>query len=209
MGLPVLGGFPKKKLVRLRYSENIALNPAAGSLTSYQFAANGMYDPNISGTGHQPMGFDQWMTVYRKYTVIGSKINVRYIPTTTTATVPGAFGVITSRDPTFPYTSTDALVESGRSGLSYRMAGTPITGASVTDLSVTKKLDVKKYFGVSAILSEIDYSGNTGQNPGQLVRYFIWLGDQTGTSVDVPEYRFQVTIDYIAVLHDPQVQNMS
>lgn len=43
-----------------RYVEGfIDLNPGAlGSNAPYTFSANGLYDPNITGSGHQPIGFD-------------------------------------------------------------------------------------------------------------------------------------------------------
>jgi hypothetical protein len=49
----------------LRYYDNISLNPAAAGVPgTHVFAANGTYDPNISGIGHQPRGFDELMELY-------------------------------------------------------------------------------------------------------------------------------------------------
>lgn len=41
-------GMPSKKLVRLRYCDEIALDPVAGGIATYNFSANGMYDPDIT-----------------------------------------------------------------------------------------------------------------------------------------------------------------
>lgn len=65
--------------VTLIYNEQgIAPNPAAGVTAVYVFAANGLYDPNITGVGHQPSGFDQYMALYNEYVVLGSTITVWY-----------------------------------------------------------------------------------------------------------------------------------
>lgn len=69
-------GFPAKVKVIHKYYDQFNLNSALGVLTSYQFHANGMYDPNITGTGHQPQYFDQLAAVYDHYVVIGSKITI-------------------------------------------------------------------------------------------------------------------------------------
>lgn len=45
----------------------------------YQFRGNGPYDPDVTGTGSQPVGFDQMTTFYGRYYVIGSRINIRLV----------------------------------------------------------------------------------------------------------------------------------
>ena len=44
-----------------------------------QFVANGAFDPNLTGVGHQPRGFDQFMAGYETFTVTGSKISVNFV----------------------------------------------------------------------------------------------------------------------------------
>lgn len=207
--LPALGGFPDKKLVRLRYSTVISLNPAAGSLTSYKFSCNGMYDPDVSGAGHQPMGFDEWMSVYRRYTVLGSKIDMRHVPTTYVENFPAAFGVLMSRETAFPYTSLDAIVESGFSGTNYRLAGAPLTSRAQKSNSVSRTMSTKKVFGVSDLVGEDDYGGNTSTNPTAQVFFYCWCGDPTGTTIDCPAYSFRVTVDYIAICHNKRILGQS
>jgi len=41
------------------------------------FRANSLYDPNYTGGGHQPNGFDQLIAAYNHFTVISSKIRVK------------------------------------------------------------------------------------------------------------------------------------
>ena len=55
------------------------LNPGlGGSLASKVFTCNGLYDPDVSGTGHQPRGFDQMMALYDHYVVTKCKMTVMY-----------------------------------------------------------------------------------------------------------------------------------
>lgn len=70
-------GFPPKIQVKHRYQEiNAIVTAAGGGSGSYQFRANGMYDPNVTGTGHQPLYFDQLAAVYDHFTVLKSYLKL-------------------------------------------------------------------------------------------------------------------------------------
>lgn len=72
--------FPTYYKCKMYYSHVLtALTPQAvtGFLGTEQiFRLNSLYDPDYSGTGQQPYGFDQMASLYRKYKVNGVKIDV-------------------------------------------------------------------------------------------------------------------------------------
>lgn len=73
---------PFSNTIRARhnyYNYNLSVNPGLISAASFLFSANGLYDPNITGTGHQPMGFDQLSAIYDHYLVRGAKITVTFV----------------------------------------------------------------------------------------------------------------------------------
>lgn len=75
---------PQRCLARHKYKEVIALSQsyAAASMDTNArvlFRCNGMYDPNETGSGHQPRFFDEMSSFYDRYRVIGSKISVKFI----------------------------------------------------------------------------------------------------------------------------------
>lgn len=76
-----LGNFPATKTVALRYVENFTLDASASSSDSYVFSANSIFDPNVTGAGHQPMFRDNYAALYNKYRVNYSHITV--VPLTT------------------------------------------------------------------------------------------------------------------------------
>lgn len=61
----------------LTYHEDVVLPATAFPLTSaYIFRSNSLFDPNYSGAGHQPMGFDEMMARYSYYRVFQTRIRV-------------------------------------------------------------------------------------------------------------------------------------
>lgn len=46
---------------------------------SYFFSGNSAFDPDVTATGGQPTGYDQWFGFYGRCTVLASKIKVDYV----------------------------------------------------------------------------------------------------------------------------------
>lgn len=60
----------------LKYAEQFPFTTVSGSISSHVFRGNGPFDPDHSGIGHQPYGFDQIAALYRQVHVVGSSIQV-------------------------------------------------------------------------------------------------------------------------------------
>jgi len=69
--------FPIRMVATLKYFETVSLTNGLTSVSSYNFACNSIYDPNLSGTGHQPYGHDTYSTIYNQYTVLNARIRVK------------------------------------------------------------------------------------------------------------------------------------
>lgn len=80
--IPGLGnlewGFPNSIITTLRYCDFYGLTSTSGGSTAQVFRANGIFDPDYSGSGHQPMYRDAYANIYDYYTVLGSKITVTF-----------------------------------------------------------------------------------------------------------------------------------
>jgi len=67
--------FPDRARMKMPYfSGPIAIS--GGVLEERVFCGNSLYDPDTTGTGHQPMNYDEMMLLYNRYYVAGSKIKV-------------------------------------------------------------------------------------------------------------------------------------
>jgi hypothetical protein len=69
-------GFPNTIITKLRYCDQLSMTSTLGATALYVFAANGIFDPDITATGHQPMYRDNYAALYDQYVVIGSKIKI-------------------------------------------------------------------------------------------------------------------------------------
>lgn len=194
----VMGGFPTTKKVLLRYATTVSLNPGAGQIVKQQYCANGLFDPDLSGVGHQPRGYDQWQNAYSHYTVIGSKITVKpYGPNArqSTSSPTMMYGVTINRDDAFPWTSWTDLAESRFAG-----KGSAIHLNTADTKPKTRTFSAKKYFGALQIGKGV-YAGDVTKNPGETAVFQLWAGSPDGS--DPAAQDFMVQIDYIAVFTEP------
>lgn len=74
------------KLLKFNYADD-GFSCSTAAITGYQdsyiFRANSCYDPDYSGVGVQPYGWDEWCALYGAYRCGGSKIKVNFYPTDT------------------------------------------------------------------------------------------------------------------------------
>lgn len=69
------------------YSSSIILEGvSAGLADRHSFRCNGCEDPDVTGAGHQPRGWDQMKTLYKQYRVVGSDISCIFYSTSSSLT---------------------------------------------------------------------------------------------------------------------------
>lgn len=207
------GGIPPQMVVRFKYSQTIALNPSSLlPITTWVFRANSLYDPDSTGTGHQPYLFDFWSQVYKRYTVLGSKMTMMPEQTTSTNNTPGTFGILKSKDPSIPAGwTTDQFFETVNStGKNNLLAGNiAYSQEGGNRARLTMPFSTRRFFGITDPNDGNSYEGLTGDlidgsNPS-IQAYFIpfYLSNgPSGVGNDPEVMPFRVVIEYIASLTD-------
>lgn len=191
------GVVPLTYMSKHRYVEEITMNASISSYDVYKFRANGMYDPDSTGTGHQPYGFDTLASLYDHFTVVGSKITVKPIITSTSNLTPGYLTVLVSDS-------------GGRAAAAFTSGGVPfvieslgskipmLTGRADLNASSTSRMfSAKKFFGVKDIVGESQYRGSSSADPTEQAYYEITQMAAGGN--DPASQVYLVQIDYIAV----------
>lgn len=68
---------PSQIIVPLKYvSEKLNIVCTSGASNYHLFNFNNLYDPDRTGTGHQPCGFDEWTAFYSIYRVLSASIDI-------------------------------------------------------------------------------------------------------------------------------------
>jgi len=187
---------PFTNTTTLKYSESfVNINPPVGSTNAYIFRANDLYDPNLTGVGHQPTGFDQMMALYQKFVVIASKIKVvgysandETLDTVLGVTVIRDSGVGTSTEFYLEQPNTDWAVVPGGSG------SDPFSVSCAFDTAKWSNTDIKTN----------DLLHGTGlSSPGLNWYYHIFYGS-TGTLDDPGNLKATVEIEFKVMFFEPK-----
>lgn len=185
----------KRALIKMRYVEDFSLDPndITATVNAFQFRANDVYDPNYTGGGHQPHGFDQWMTFYQHFTVLGSKMTAKFMNSTDSQNVCWV-GIDVHSTPGAVTNNSTLMRENGQ-GVWRQMTG---KGKPTV---LTKTFSGKKFFGVKNIIGEADYKGSSTLSPTEAAYYSVMAGNIQ--SNNPTEILVSVTIDYIVMLTEP------
>lgn len=190
-------GLPVSNVIKMRYTEAIVLDVGAvGVISKYAFSANGLHDPNISGTGHQPMFYDEMCMFYNHYCVSGAKVTVKAYSTDPVGSVPNLVGIMVNDDTTTP-ANFNEVIEQQRCKYT-------ILNPSNPSKTVSNTFSAKKFFNLTDIKDNYDRVGSPqGMNPGEQA-YFTIFALPMNSSTDTGAFNCLVTIEYIAHWSEPK-----
>lgn len=170
--------FPNSgKLMRHKYADRIVLPAATAGLNSvYVMRANSLFDPDLTGVGHQPMFYDDMAAHYNKYTVMWSTLKIA---------IPNGddkqriWGILMC-DSSTEINTTSGFVETLEQ---YSHMNVSRSDKRPAPLILTKKFNAAREFKTTykGILSDDVHATTVGQNPVAAVeRYFIiWCAPLT------------------------------
>ena len=193
-------GFPKSTVAKLRYTEQILLNPATASTIDFnRFRIMSPNDPQHATGGHQPLFWDQFTVGYNHYTVLGARITVKPMPSSVTSPL-GTWGIYVDDNATQDYTSVPQLVESNQS----RNAWANLTVSNYANKSLRKNFSTSRFFHVNkgALNAGTRFLTLVGNNAAEDAYFIVWYGAPPGAG-GVSTY-FMVTIDYIVRFSEPK-----
>lgn len=160
---------PSSRVARLAYNELVTVTEASvGAGATYTFSLNSLYDPNSSGTGNQPVGFDQIMAMYGQFRVLSSKVKVVFSNSGTVNNLVGMFGTF---QPAFP--ANPAAWPCQPNGSVAALENT--AGRSTT--TVVKKFDIPSVLGLkrAQYMDDMDFVGTASGNPTRQAYVVLWI----------------------------------
>lgn len=181
-------GFPKQLRMSHRYCDVYSLASTAGSQPSGSFSCNGMYDPDISGTGHQPMYFDQLAAIYNHYTVLKSTIVVRLRSRGSSSAA--VYAIYINDDSTV--TPTNVVFRCEQSSAVYKTVGYQQS----EEVVLKKTWDAKQAFGPGA-LADPNLQGTASANPTEQQMFTLTMSPLDGATACTVDAFVTITYDVI------------
>lgn len=193
---------PPSRRFRLAYAEKITLLEASANVgSSYFFSLNSLFDPNSSGVGVQPVGFDQLSAMYGQFRVWNVRVKLSFDnPFTTSSAMYSTFATF---QPVVPANPSAWLCQ-------------PFgTSKSVSPLGGGSSCVLQRKFSIPAVLgltkgqyqSDMDFVGTPSGNPTR--QAYLMVGAQSMTAGAVGGGNVYVQIEYEAEFSQPQALNMS
>lgn len=178
--------FPREKFVSLRYNDTGTLSSVVGATAVQVYNLNSLYDPDSTGTGHQPRFFDTFCGAdgtsapYGSYRVHSAKITVTFMNSNAGVTTVGYIGLHT-RLSTAAALTTDTYIPE-LPNTKYRMINVS-TGMS-NFLKMSNAISIKRYLGIKDLKDDDLSAALYSASPSKLVvaDLFYYPRDRTATS---------------------------
>lgn len=171
--------FPMSTDLKFTYYDQISLDATSGTPAQYLYSANGMFDPDITSTGHQPLGFDQWLGLfYNAFCVYKSEITVTFMSQAADAT-----GQATCLVGLVADSSVATVVTTIAEQPTYVRKELGSVGSGKDVIKIVKKCDVAQFFGLGrkALYADSTHRGTAAANPADTVLYNIVVSANNST----------------------------
>lgn len=191
-------GYRYRKMIR--YHEHVDLGTQNNATQGYVFAANGCYDPNITGTGHQPDGFDNLMLFFNHYQVISSTITVELSNEINQSLGALSFALAVQRNTTVLTWS--RLLEGG--GVAHLIYPSAPEGAGPVPPFVCNGVNIASFQSLPDIMNDDTTKGTASANPATLIYYVLYTVCQDfGGTPTTGGVHADVIIDYDTIFTEP------
>lgn len=163
LGIKQGSPFASAIVMNLQYFHGTLIQePSTGVGAFNQYRLNSLYDPDMSGTGKQPLGFDQYSVLYSRYRVLKAHVEVHCANRVDSSFAnyvlvvwPSAQSSITS----------DPESWAAQPMAQYRLGSIVAGGGAIQSVKFT--VDLARLLGVNAIeyKTDADFSSITNANP--------------------------------------------
>ena len=222
-------GFPQSMRTTLRYCDHITFNlNSLDAVFLASYLGNGMFDPQVSIGGHQPRGFDDFMRLYQKFTVLGSSLSVNFVyegydgpaeldndtssfliktvkEETNGAKTAAVSPVTVGLHKGVVQLGSGSVPEVTEKDRTVWKAMTPQQGG----VTVGTRLRSSDFFGKRTLVGAEGFCGTVSADPEEKIYYTIWCGRMSGNNAGNVRIRAYFTIQYDAVFTEPKVLTAS
>jgi len=196
--MPFFGYKVRKKLPY--YLTGSVVSGTSGLAGAYVLSANGLYDPDITGTGGQPMSFDQAMAFFNHYTVHSCRLKVTF--QSDSATLRLTCGVFVSGSSTVT-TSVETLLENGDGAIQIL----EYAGAYGGIATFSRSLNVGRFQSVANVMDDPNMRGDSASNPVEQAYFHLVVFNNSSAATG--QCSFQAIMEFDATFHEPRKGGLS
>lgn len=189
VNMNALTPIPQRYITKMKYSEVITTDVNG----TFQINLNSLYDPNRSGIGHQPYGFDPLAVLYNRYRVISCGWRLQNI--INTASNGRVLCAMPSNDTGITYPTLDEWKENPRTKYM-----TIVPGANNGTLSGKTYLPALIGRTKSAYMADDQYQATVSSSPSENAILYVFLSDHLGNAL--PSTSVHVLLEYTAEFFD-------
>lgn len=184
----------------LRYDDMYTITSGGVIGSSLVFSLNGLHDPDFTGAGHQPRGYDQILTMYDHYVVIGAKVDIQF----------------SNPDPNRGMTCWAIIADNSTAVTSYVDALEWSTGRNVqlgardgdgAQKKISFNINPNKFLGRSHPLSDPQLKGSSGTNPAE--EAFLKMGHIAADLATPNTVNITLGITYTVIFLEPKQPTIS
>jgi len=210
-----MNGVSKTARVRLRYCGEVSVTTTGTSTISrHVFAANSLYDPDQTGVGNQPVGFDEWMNLYQFYTVVGGTVKCDPIDESTSNNTAQYFALGISDSSILSGATVQSLLSncpSSNPGAPFSRWGIARGVATIEEPGRTRSVKWKAgdVMGMaqSDVVDRATLQGSSSTSPSDLIYATLLCGDVFGAASSTQGYL--VTMEFDVVFTGPKQLTIS
>ncbi len=186
---------PDRMYTKLCYDFNNYPLLSAAATGSLLVAGNSVFDPDKTGVGHQPLGFDQYVGFYNRYRVHKSAITIELISSTLSCHIVAT--------PTTTSSSPPDLATALESPYTMSM---PISSSVFRNIK-TRAISTRKIWGMESITQDDLYQALYTSDP---VRLWLWkLQAETLDGASAGSLRVNIRVTYYVEFFERSVLTQS
>lgn len=179
-----LTGFPDKIWTDLAYNTQGRTNPGVVAYADNVFDLNNLFDPERTGTGHQPREFDSFAALYLHYRVFEADIEVEIRQRASH----GIRAVLIASNTATALTPSDFPAEERRAQISN------VTGSSQPAIRMRRRVRISDVLGMSAeqYRTSEDTDAPVTSAPDQLAHLHMYVEQVDGSTACDFEYTMRI-----------------
>lgn len=183
-----LSPFASRYITKMKYSEAYNLTSISPNQT---MNLNSVFDPNRTGSGHQPYGFDQLATLYNRYRVISCSYAINCYSGTT----PVRFGCLPCNESPPNFSNMSELCENPRARWKVQ-----IPNGSTQTLAGRVYIPALTGRTKAQYMADDRYQAAVNASPNELA--LLWITAQSVADAHV-DTTITVTLEYTVEFFDP------